>query len=152
MSSTVVTNFCKMREQLRFFSGLIQWMGFRTAILPVKHGARFAGKSTYTFRKLLNLASETIIAYSDKPLRIGVCLGFFISFISLMYGVYITYKAIVYNISIIGWSSIIVSLYFLGGIIICMLGLLGIYVGKTFDETKNRPLYFIQDQININNF
>jgi glycosyltransferase involved in cell wall biosynthesis len=143
MSRKVVTNFNRMREQLRFFGGLVQWMGFSTTGIEVEHAERFEGKSTYTFAKLWRLASETIIAYSDKPLRLAVRLGFLMAFFSFCYGTYILGHALLYGSSIPGWNSLIVSLYFIGGIIISILGIIGIYLGKTFDESKRRPLYIV---------
>ncbi|TAK64227.1 glycosyltransferase family 2 protein [Methylobacter sp.] len=145
MSRTVVANFRRMGEQLRFFGGLVQWMGFPTTSIEVEHAERFAGKSTYTFAKLWKLAAETIIAYSDKPLRLAVRLGFLMAFFSFCYGAYIIGLALHYGSPIPGWSSLIVSLYFIGGIIIAILGILGIYLGKTFDESKKRPLYIIRN-------
>lgn len=144
MSRKVVANFCQMREQLRFFGGLVQWMGFPTTSIEVEHSERFEGKSTYTFAKLWKLATEAIIAYSDKPLRIAIRLGFLMALFAFFYGSYILGHAVFYGTVIIGWSSLIVSLYFIGGIIIALLGVLGIYLGKTFDETKKRPLYIIR--------
>jgi len=144
MSRRVVANFCRMREQLRFFGGLVQWMGFPTASIQVEHAERFEGKSTYTFSKLWQLASETIIAHSDKPLRLAVRFGFMITFLSFLYGIYIFWHALFYGSSIPGWNSLIVSLYFIGGIVIAILGIIGIYLGKTFDESKKRPLYIIK--------
>jgi dolichol-phosphate mannosyltransferase len=144
MSRKVVTNFRLMGEQLRFFGGLVQWMGFPTASIEVEHAERFEGKSTYTFSKLWKLASETIIAHSDKPLRLAVRFGFLMAFFSFCYGTYILGSALLYGSPILGWSSLIVSLYFIGGIIIGILGILGIYLGKTFDESKKRPLYIIR--------
>jgi len=143
MSRKVVENFNRMREQLRFFGGLVQWMGFPTAKLEVEHAERFEGRSTYTFAKLWKLASETIIAYSDKPLRLSVRLGFLMAICSFLYGTYILGHALLYGSSIPGWSSLIISLYFIGGIIISILGIIGIYLGKTFDESKKRPLYIV---------
>lgn len=144
ISRTVVANFRRMGEQLRFFGGLMQWMGFPTASIEVEHAERFEGKSTYTFAKLWKLAAETIIAYSDKPLRLAVRFGFLMAFFSFCYGIYILGHALYYGSSIPGWNSLIVSLYFIGGIIIAILGIIGIYLGKTFDESKKRPLYIIR--------
>jgi glycosyltransferase involved in cell wall biosynthesis len=143
VSRRVVTNLRIMRERLRFFGGLVSWMGFPTTSIEVQHGDRFAGETSYTLRKLWRLASEIIIAHSDKPLRIAVRIGFFISTIAFIYGTYIIYRALIYGAPIMGWSSLIVSLYFLGGIIISILGVLGVYLGKTFDESKRRPLYIV---------
>jgi len=148
ISRKVVENFRLMRENLRFFTGLVDWMGFPTARIDVQHDERFCGKSTYTLQKLSKLAGEAIIAYSDKPLKLSIKTGFAISFLAFVYGTYIFSRAIIYGIPITGWSSLIVSLYFLGGVIIAILGIIGIYLGKTFDETKKRPLYIIKRYTN----
>lgn len=144
MSRKVVTNFCQMREQLRFFGGLMQWMGFPTTSIEVKHEARLVGKSTYTFSKLWKLSTDTIIAYSDKPLRLSIRLGFLMAIASFSYGAYFLGRALLYGTEVQGWTSLIVSLFFIGGIIISILGVIGIYLGKTFDEAKGRPLYIVR--------
>jgi polyisoprenyl-phosphate glycosyltransferase len=143
MSRKVLTNFCQMREQLRFFGGLMQWMGFPTASIKVKHSKRLEGKSTYTFSKLWKLSVDTIIAYSDKPLRLSILLGFLMAITSFVYGTYFLGIALLYGTTVQGWTSLIVSVFFVGGVIISILGVIGIYLGKTFNETKNRPLYII---------
>jgi len=144
LSRKVAKNLCAMREQLRFFGGMVQWMGFPTASIEVEHAERHEGKSTYTFGKLWKLAAETIIAYSDKPLRMAVRFGFLMALLAFCYGLYILALSTFYEVSIMGWSSLIVSLYFIGGIIISILGIIGIYLGKTFDESKKRPLYIVR--------
>lgn len=143
MSRKVVANFRRMSEQLRFFGGLVQWMGFPTASIEVQHAERHEGKSSYTFAKLWKLAAETIIAYSDKPLRLAVRFGFLMAGLAFCYGLYMLIQTWLYGSPIMGWSSLFVSLYFIGGIIIAILGILGIYLGKTFDESKKRPLYIV---------
>lgn len=150
ISRKVVDNYKKMRESVRFFGGIIAWMGFNTTSIIVKHDPRFSDKSSYTIAKLFKLASEIIIAHSDKPLRLSIRFGFIISCISFMYGLYIIYKGFAHDIPIMGWSSLIVSIYFLGGIIISILGVLGVYIGKSFDETKKRPIYIISNQTKYN--
>ena len=144
MSRKVVASFRRMGEQLRFFGGLVQWLGFPTASIEVEHAERFEGNSTYTYAKLWKLAAETIIAYSDKPLRIGVRFGFGMAGLAFAYGMYILLRALLYGSPIPGWNSLIVSIYFIGGIIIAMLGILGVYLGKAFDESKKRPLYIVR--------
>lgn len=143
MSAKVVENCRAMREGLRFLPGMVEWMGFPAAKIEVEHGMRYAGESTYTFRKLLRLGADTIIAYSDKPLRLSINLGFGIAGLSFIIGMILLLYALFHDIPILGWSSLIVSLFFLGGMIIANLGIIGIYLGKTFDETKKRPLYII---------
>ncbi len=144
LSRKVVVNFRRIREQLRFFGGLVQWMGFPTASIDVEHAERMGGNSTYTLAKLWKLASETITAYSDKPLRMAIRFGFTMAFLAFCYGVYIFARVMFYGSPIEGWSSLFVSLYFIGGIIIAILGIMGIYLGKTFDESKKRPLYIVR--------
>ena len=143
LSRKVVTNYRDMRERSRFFGSLINWMGFSAASIDVQHDERFDGRSTYTFSKLWQLGAETIIAYSDKPLRLAIRLGFLIALCAFVYGIYILFRALFQGSPVTGWSSLIVSIYFMGGVIIAILGILGIYLGKTYDETKRRPLYVI---------
>jgi dolichol-phosphate mannosyltransferase len=143
LSRKVINNYRNMRERSRFFGSLINWMGFPFTSIDVQHDERFAGDSSYTFGKLWRLGAETIIAYSDKPLRIAVRLGFFIATCAFLYGIYILFRALFHGSPVTGWSSLIVSIYFMGGVIVAILGILGIYLGKTYDETKHRPLYII---------
>jgi dolichol-phosphate mannosyltransferase len=143
LSRKVVENFRRLREQLRYSTGLLHWMGFPTAYVEVQQAERYAGKSTYTLAKLWKLAFEIMIAFSDKPLRLSVRLGFIIAFLAFCYGVTIFVRALLYGSAITGWASLIVSIYFIGGIIISILGVIGIYLGKTFEETKKRPLYIV---------
>ncbi|MGE5415533.1 MAG: glycosyltransferase family 2 protein [Acidobacteriota bacterium] len=144
ISRKVVDNFRQMNERLRFLGGLVEWMGFPTVSVEVEHSERFAGTSSYSFRKLTKLATDTIIAYSDKPLRIFIKLGFIMAFLSFLYGAYILVRALLIGSTVPGWSSLIVSVYFIGGIIIANLGIMGIYLAKTFEETKKRPLYIVR--------
>ena len=146
ISRKVVENYCNMREQLRFFGGLVDWLGFPVNYIDIDHDCRFSGKSSYTFKKRWKLAYEAIIAYSDKPLKLAIRLGFIMSFLAFCYGTYVVYSAIFREIDIQGWSSLIVSVYFIGGIIIAIFGVIGIYLGKTFDEVKRRPLYVIKEK------
>jgi polyisoprenyl-phosphate glycosyltransferase len=143
LSRKVVASLRQMREQLRFFGALLTWAGYPTATIYVPHDERHQGRSTYTPGKLWRLASQTIVAYSDKPLRLAIRFGFLISLLAFGYGIYIFLRAWLYGSAITGWASLIVSIYFMGGIVIALLGMLGIYLGKTYDETKKRPLYIV---------
>lgn len=145
ISRQVVDNLLGLREQLRFFGGLVQWVGFHTTFVDVDHSERYAGKSSYTLSKLLKLATGNIIAFSDKPLWLVVRVGFLMAFFAFGFGAYIFIEALTTGAPIAGWPSLIVSLYFIGGIIIFILGVLGIYLGRTFDQTKSRPLYIIRE-------
>ncbi len=143
ISRKVVNSLNEMREQLRFFSGMVAWMGFQTAIINAQHDKRYSGQSSYTYSKLLKLAIETIVSFSEKPLMLSIYFGFTIAIAAFFFGAYIIYSAFIYGSPIIGWSSLIVSIYFIGGIIMTILGIHGIYIGKLFNEAKKRPLYII---------
>ncbi len=143
ISRKVVVHFTSMRERLRFFGGLVDWMGFPTAYIDVEHAPRFKGRTAYNFRKLCYLATDIIVAYSDKPLRLTIYLGFSMASFAFVVGCYFLFRALKYGSVVTGWSSLIVSLYFIGGVITFTLGIIGIYLSKTFDETKKRPLYII---------
>lgn len=143
VSRKVITYYRQMRENLRFFGGLVDWMGFPTASISVDHAERYAGETSYSFAKLWKLGIETIIAYSDKPLRLAIRFGFLMSFAAFFFAVKIAVDALTVQSPVMGWSSLIVSVYFLGGLIISLLGIIGLYLGKTFDETKRRPLYVV---------
>lgn len=146
ISKCVLDNYRSMREQLRFFSGLINWTGFSVGFIEAPRNDRFDGKSTYTLKKRIRLAANAIIAYSDKPLRISIKLGFLIASLSLIFGSYILLRSFIKHIPVPGWSSLIISIYFLSGIIIANLGIIGIYLGKTFEEVKRRPLYIVKER------
>lgn len=145
ISRKVVDYVKSMRERLRLVMGLIDWMGFPTAIVEVQHDARAEGRSSYSFRKRLRLATEVIIAYSDKPLRLSVQFGFLISLLAVIGGAVVFLQALFFGSEVLGWASLMVALFLLGGIIICNLGVLGIYLGKVYDEVKMRPLYVVRE-------
>ena len=149
VSRKVVECLGDMREKLRFFGGILEWMGFPSAKVEVQHPKSSRGKSSYSYSKLLKLGSDAIIAYSDKPLWLAVQAGFTLAFISFFLGGYHLYRAFSQGAPVMGWASLIVSIYFLSGVIIGILGIVGIYVGKTFDETKKRPLYVIREKRNL---
>lgn len=144
MSRRVVENFRRYREQLRLLGGIISLMGFTTASLPVRRDERFAGKTSYTLGRLLSIAVEIAMAYSDKPLRMSVMAGLAISGLAVIVGCVILLLGIGGVVEVPGWASVMVSLYLLGGLIIANLGVVGYYTGRTFDETKRRPLYIVE--------
>ena len=134
---------CSLREQLRAFAPQMHWLGFKTTHVDTLRADRESGSSSYNWTKLIGLAIDTIVAFSEKPLRLSIRLGLLMSLGALGYGAYIFCRALFVGIPVPGWSSTIVSLYFIGGIIIINLGILGVYLGRTFSEVKGRPLYVI---------
>lgn len=146
MSSRVIDSLRLMREQTRTLGPLMEWIGFSPTYIDVEVEQRHAGRSSYSWRRLLKLAAGTILAYSDKPLRISISFGFTMAGCAFAYGLYTLIRATLHDIPVPGWTSLITSLYFIGGLILANLGVVGIYLGKTFDETKGRPLYLIACQ------
>ena len=146
VSRQVVESFNRFSEQLRFFGGIVTWLGFRVSSIEVQHDPRFAGDTTYTWKKLIDLAVQTVVAYSDKPLRIAIRAGFSLAAFSLLGGAYILLRALFGGFRVSGWASVMVSLYFLSGIMLGFMGVIGLYLGRVFDEVKGRPLYVIRER------
>jgi polyisoprenyl-phosphate glycosyltransferase len=148
-SRIVVDSFCSMREKVRNFSQFIKWLGFNQVYVNINHAKRYSGKSSYSLLRMVRLASHTITALSNKPLLISVQIGSLIALLSFAYGIYLILKYLFLGISVTGWTSLMVSIYFLAGMILMNIGILGIYIGKIFDEVKKRPLYVIKQKINL---
>ena len=139
----VVDNIKEMREPFRFFVSSVKWTGFDSATIDVKHDKRFEGKSTYDYKKLISLGFNIIISYSNKLLKMMIFFGILFSFLSLLIIIYNFYLKFTDQITELGYTSIITSIWFLAGIILSSIGILGIYIGKIYDGIKNRPLYII---------
>ena len=144
----VIAAVLKMREQTRMFPTMVKWVGFKKTSVPVTHGSRFEGESTYNFRNLFKLAIDTILTYSDKPLRLIIRIGFLIATISFLFALWILLRYLTGHIVVLGYASLMISIWFLAGIIIMILGLLGLYMGKMFDGIKNRPIYLVDEIVN----
>lgn len=149
MSAKVANAYRSMREASRNMVTQLQWLGFKTSSVPVAHDKRFAGGSSYTLGKLVNLAIDSILSYSDKPLRLLCFLGLSMTLCGLLGALYIVLRKIFYGIPISGWSSLIISIWISSGIIIGVLGIVALYIGRIYNESKQRPLYVISERINI---
>lgn len=145
----VISAVLSMKDNLRYFPTMTQWVGFNKTAVEVNHARREQGTSAYSFKGLLTLAFNNMIAFSDKPLRLVVKFGFLMSFVSTLMGLFYLYRYLTKSITEIGYTSIILSIWFLSGVIITILGIVGIYVGKTFEKVKDRPTFIVKDQINI---
>ncbi|WP_317163829.1 glycosyltransferase family 2 protein [Flavobacterium ichthyis] len=143
----VIDSILKVQDYIKFFPLFADFVGYRSTSVIVEHAARASGSSSYSFAKLMSLAFNTIISFSNKPLKLFVKFGMIISFLSFCTGIFYVYQALHNEIAVLGFTSIIVSIWFLSGIIITTIGVTGIYVGKIFDQTKNRPVYIIDEII-----
>jgi len=132
-------------ENYLFFRGIIPWMGFKQTVVPFIANERFAGTTKYTFRKMLRFATTGVTAFSVKPLKLSIYLGSAIALLSFIYGLYAAYIHLFTDRAITGWTSVIFSVLFIGGINLLMLGIIGEYLGKLFIENKRRPNYLISE-------
>jgi dolichol-phosphate mannosyltransferase len=143
VSRRVVEAYRQMNEKNPFLLGAIPWLGFPTTSIKVEQNERFAGKSGYTFKKLLRLAVFSVVAYSDKPLRLTVKCGLGLGAISCLFGIALIFDHLFGGDRLPGWSSVIVSIYLVGGLLMASVGMVGLYVGKLFDLARDRPPYII---------
>jgi polyisoprenyl-phosphate glycosyltransferase len=144
----VINAVCSMRESIRFFPTMIKWVGFRATKIDVEHDLRTEGKSNYNFSKLIKLSIDIILAYSDKPIRILIKSGIIVSLISFTLAIITFIQWLLNDIKVLGYTSLIISIWFFSGLIISTLGLVGLYVGKTFEGVKKRPIYIIEEKTN----
>ncbi|MFC1850766.1 glycosyltransferase family 2 protein [candidate division CSSED10-310 bacterium] len=144
MSRAVVDALCSMKETYRLFGGMVEWVGFNTAVIDLEHGHRFSGRSSYTMKRLFKLAFDGTISFSNRPLYFSVTIGAVISFLSALYGSYLLFYYFFIGVfGVYGWLSIMTLISFLGGLILLNLGVIGIYIGRIYDQTKGRPIYII---------
>lgn len=149
LSRTVANAVLQYKEQFRLFPALMARVGFRVAYLEVSREARAAGRSSYTFRKLVRLAVDAILANSEKPLWLGIYLGACVSVVAIGLAAWAVYRKLAYEIVFEGWSSLMVAIAFFSGVQLMFSGLIGIYVGRIFNETKHRPLYIVDRTENV---
>ena len=150
ISKKVVEAFKNFPENARFYGSTIMWLGFKRSFVLADHGIRFSGKPSYTFRKRINLASDIIISFSERPLKLAIGIGFFVSLISLVCSIWITFGYLNWGFLATGSLVNITVILLLGGIILIVLGIIGIYLGRIFQQVKNRPLYLINSKTNFN--
>jgi len=146
---SVIDGFKRIRDVNRSFPVFVRWLGFRRTAVDIEHAARAEGKSSYTLRKLITFAVGNVTAYSNKPLILSIYLGLCMSGCSILAAVFFVVRYLQRGVGVEGWTSLMVSLYFIAGLLFANLGILGLYIGKAFDQTKGRPLYVIQETVNV---
>ncbi len=147
-SQKVISAVSSMRESIRYFPTMIKWVGFKSTKINVNHNDRLDGASSYNFRRLMDLALDIILAYSDKPIRLVIKFGLIISFGSVIIALIYFIKWLRGDVVILGYTSLIISVWLLSGIMISTLGIIGLYIGKIFQGVKGRPIYIIEKIIN----
>jgi len=148
-SSEVIRSFRLMKEHNRSYPDFIRWMGYKVIYVDIEHSQRLVGETSYSISKRIQLANQIIVALSNKPLRLSIGFGFIMSIISLICGLVLTGRYLFLAKPPEGWTSVMVSIYFIGGLLFLNLGVVGLYIGRVYDETKNRPIYLIKEKINV---
>lgn len=143
-----IENIVTMRESIRFFPTMVKWVGFKSTTIKVDHASRGEGKSNYNIKRLMNLALDIMLAFSDKPIRLVVKAGLAITLVAVVFSMITFFRWLNGSIVELGYTSLIISIWLLSGIILCTLGVIGLYVGKIFEGVKNRPIYIIDKFIN----
>ncbi len=141
----VINTLNQFKENDLFLRGAISWVGFRQCRILYQPAARYAGRSKYSLRKMMQLAAMGITSFSTKPLYMSVLLGFGMSLFALLFGAEATYEYFFTDATVSGWTTLVVLSVLIGGVQFIMIGIIGVYLGKTFVEVKNRPAYIIGD-------
>ena len=145
----VIDAVLSMGDNIRCFPVEVRWVGFRIGYHPVIKDARAEGTSGYTWAKLISFAFDNIIAFSNKPLKMATTLGFYIVVFSILLAFFYLIRYLAGGIAVSGFTTLIISLWLIGGILISLIGMVGIYLGRVFDKVKDRPVFIIKEQINF---
>ncbi|MCH2232359.1 MAG: glycosyltransferase family 2 protein [Crocinitomicaceae bacterium] len=145
----VIAAILSMKDKIKYFPTMSKWVGFNATSIDVEHSSREDTKSSYNLRKLFKLAFDNIISFSNKPLRLTVSFGLMISAISFLFGAYYLVLYFRGEIVVLGYASLIISIWFLSGLIIFFLGVFGLYLAKIFDSVKDRPVFIVSEKINF---
>lgn len=148
-SQKIVKVYCSIPEYSRSFVELIHTLGFKKTTVDVLHDHRLEGKSSYNLYRLLKLSYNSIISNSNRPLHLAVQLGIIMSLVSFLMAVYNIFAKFWGINEVVGYSSTIFSIWFVGGLLLFMMGILGLYIGKIFDQVKGRPVFIVSDTLNI---
>lgn len=144
VSRRLVDNLLLLRERHRFMKGLFAWVGFPTRAVLYDRAPRTGGKSSFNYWSLWNFALEGITSFSVLPLQIGTYMGLIISILSVLYGFWIVTHTLLFGNPVAGYPSLMAVILFMGGVQLMTIGIIGEYVGRIFNETKNRPLYLVE--------
>lgn len=143
MSRRAVDSLNRLREQHRFMKGLFAFVGYPQKALLYHRDPRAAGESKFNFWKLWNFALEGITSFTNAPLKMASYIGFFTAFFAFVYGIYVVLKTLFFGETVPGYPSLMVAILFIGGVQLLFIGILGEYIGRIYNETKQRPLYLI---------
>lgn len=148
-SHQVIAEYNRMPETARSFGTLISYLGFRRTAISVQHANRLEGSSSYNLHKLLKLSFNIMISNTNKPLRLAVEVGFIIAAVAFLLALYNLAAKWSGIIEVQGFTTTVFSIWFVGGLLLAMMGVLGLYIDKIFEQVKGRPLFVVMDLINI---
>lgn len=148
-SHQVIKELNNIKEYSRSFGSLVRYLGFKACFFDVKHNRRAEGKSSYTVSKLFKLATDVIIANTNRPLKASVMLGFCMAIVSFLLALYNVLAHFLGIITLQGYTTTVFSIWFVGGLLMTMLGIMGLYIGKIFDQVKGRQIYIVKDKVNF---
>ncbi len=151
MSYEVVEVLKSIKERHRFIRGLVSWVGFKQIGIEYDRDKRFAGKTKYPLKKMIKFSIDAITSFSFVPLRVASFLGFFSAFLGLIGILFSLYLKLATDATIQGWTSLMLVVLFLGGMQLLILGIIGEYLGRIYDETRKRPLYVIAEKLGFGN-
>ncbi len=147
--ASVIQAVLSMGDRARHLPTMVRWVGFQQSSVSIPHCDREVGTSSYNLARSIKLAADTIITFSNKPLRLMIQIGFAIVILSLAISLYYLTKYYIFNITVSGFTAIILSIWFSTGFLTILMGSIGIYVGNIFDQVKSRPSFIIKDRINF---
>lgn len=147
MDRNALNQFLLMRESYRFVRGMVAWIGFNQTFVEYDRESRFAGQTKYPLKKMLRLASDAILSFSNTPLKIATFVGFITSIAAFVGIIYSLYVRLFTKSWVEGWTFLMIAILLIGGIILLVLGIIGEYVGRIYGEIKQRPLYIVKDKI-----
>lgn len=148
-SRKVVKVYCSIPEYSRSFVELVHTLGFKKTTVDVLHDHRLEGESSYNLYRLLKLSYDSIISNSNRPLHLAVSLGLIMSVISFLMAIYNIFAKFYGLNEVVGYTSTIFSIWFVGGLLLFMMGILGLYIGKIFDQVKGRPVFIVSETLNF---
>jgi dolichol-phosphate mannosyltransferase len=137
----------RLQEKNRYMRGLVSWVGFKQVAVEYVREERFAGETKYPLKKMMAFAMDAITSFSYKPLKLATTLGFVISFLGFVYTLVVIYQRLFTDTTVTGWSSTVGIILFTQGIVLVILGMMGEYIGRIYEEIKNRPTYIIREII-----
>jgi polyisoprenyl-phosphate glycosyltransferase len=145
----VIEAFRQIRERTRFLRGLTSWVGYRSAAISYRASSRVSGQSKYRFRRMLGFGIDGLVSFSATPLYLSIYLGMMLALAGGIYFLYVLYARLIVGDTVPGWTSLIILVMLIGGVQLSLMGIIGVYVGRVYEEAKQRPLYLVDRSVGL---